>query len=180
MVHGGLAGSLGGGAGRWFGERLRSGSGAHSCQTADLTKVVGVEQCYVGVDGLDIRGTDGPLVAMCGEAGEMAREGNECDGSGFARTAIGDARVKILLIKQSRRRCWLGFQCGWVVSGTCVAALAAKRYIIVVGSAFEDFFLAKLRLRNSEKNERYIKELFLHVYFCFKCKIPVDDIQKRC
>lgn len=36
-----------------------------------------------------IRGTDDPLFAMRGgEAGEMARERNECDGSGFARRQL--------------------------------------------------------------------------------------------
>lgn len=48
---------LSGGRAGGLARRLRAGSalwvlaGAHLCQTADLTKVVVVEQCYGGVDG---------------------------------------------------------------------------------------------------------------------------------
>lgn len=100
---------LSGGPAGGLARRLRGGSGAHSCQIADLTKVVVVEQCYGGSGRTGIRGTDGPLFAMRGgEAGEMARERNECAGLGFARLQLEMLGSKSFLLNSR------GGAVGWV------------------------------------------------------------------
>ena len=119
--------------------RLRGGSGlrAHSGQTADLTKVVVDEQCDGGSGRTGIRGTDGPLFTVRGvETGEMVGKMNECDGPGFVRVAIGDARVKSFFIKDNR-----GGAFGW--GSTAVRWYQVLLYCVPQRKDTCPFFLLK-------------------------------------